>query len=745
MIDSILVLQPPMVQLNAPYPSGAYLSAFFRACVRDGIPSPNGAPPTLPSTPVAVTWVDAANGFSRELFSREGLSGLFDRCGDAALATASGFERDGDEEAAFQLRRFVSSRRRWEDWIDRIMDILTGIDRESCHSFVLSPSAPRGHRMDRFLAGLQIPPTADHARTLATLALEDVADFISVAFDPHFSLVRYAESLATSVRDFAEVEAALAFPMARDLLAPYFARLCASLASEHSGRVLCCVSVPFPGCLVPALSLCLALRSAFGERAVISLGGGYANTELRECRNERFFRYVDHLSLDRGYGSYAAFLSSEWRSSGQEFPRVMTCPDEWRDIEDGYTRSLCPDYSDIDFSRYPRLADTDNPMHRLWSDGAWMKAFLAHGCYWHRCSFCDVSLDYIKSYIPVDTKTLFDGLRAQAATSGVRGVHLVDEAAPPRQLRDLALMNLESGNALTIWGNIRFERAFSRDLADLLSHGGLVGVSGGIEIATPEGFKAVDKGIDLENLVAVCAAFKEAGVLVHAYLIYGYWNETEADVVTSCEVMRQLFAAGLVDSAFWHKFVLTKHSRVYCEWRESGPSRAAGIVPIERAGNFAENDLEFEGQEISSRFTEPLDRALSSWMAGVGLDRPVRSWFPFKVPSPAVEEGLIDSLIARYEKRRDEAWDAPFDPESEYRWVATEPVAISPTTLAWWHLGEEIVLECGSEAGQVLGALRGALRGAAVEGSFLARLRPEVFTALRRNGLVRSTIERGRR
>jgi hypothetical protein len=36
-----------------------------------------------------------------------------------------------------------------------------------------------------------------------------------------------------------------------------------------------------------------------------------------------------------------------------------------------------------------------NPMHRLWSDGRWNKLTVAHGCYWKKCSFCDVGLDYI--------------------------------------------------------------------------------------------------------------------------------------------------------------------------------------------------------------------------------------------------------------------------------------------------------------------------------------------------------------
>ena len=775
MFDTVVILQPPLVQLNCPYPSGAYLSAFFRHLGREGIPAPEGSDP-VPPFPLSVRWVDAGNLFFRHLFSRPGLERLFALCSGPALVLADRAEAEGDVEKAYQLRRYVSQRNRWIGWMDGIVSILCGGDRELSHAFVRSPTAPRGARMDRFLS--EAEPTVDSARLLATLALEDIADFITVAFDGEFSLVRYAESLAASERSFAKVEQGLSRPLVAEFMRPFFDSLCVGTGLAGEGQTLFCISVPFPGCLVGALSLAQALRARFGPRAVISMGGGYVNTELRNYAGEDLFRYVDHLSLDRGYGGYAALfreLLASPRNSPEAAasPRIIRCPPNFAAFEDQMTEALVPDYRDIDFSKYPRLSDSGNPMHRLWSDGAWLKAYLAHGCYWHRCSFCDVSLDYIRAYRPVDIPALYAGLRRQARDKGLSGIHLVDEAAPPRALREFARENLiaaaiggtasdDTAGLLSFWGNIRFERTFSRDLADFLSAGGLVGVSGGIEIASPEGFKAVDKGIDLENLVAVCAAFKEAGVLVHSYLIYGYWNETAQDVSDSAEVMRQLFAAGLVDSAFWHKFVLTRHSRVYREWRESCPSRSAAIRPVDIPGDFADNDLDFEGSADSRRYTGPLDGALSAWMAGDGLDVPIREWFPFRMPEPSVAPDLIELYIASYEARRDGERDEPFDATCEYWWTASLPVIAggkgASRNLVWWNLGEEVCLSleadlalsiiaavCGRGAGDHAGSVSAksgpATAGLATAGpadpAILASLPTEAFRALRHNGLCR--------
>lgn len=800
----VVIFQPPLVQLNSPYPSGAYLAAFFRGLGREGW-SPSGlsgavsdiaptdmsadgapevpfradsaavepVPGGLGEVPGPVRWIDGSELFFRSLFSRDGIGRLFELSRGAALSRADRAERSGDDETAFQLRRYVSRSESWTDWIDGIVSILCGGDRELCHSFIRSPGAPRGARMDSWLAGLSgsgdngggggtgREPTADDARTLATLALEDIADYIAAVYDPEFSLVRYAESIAASERDFEHVEAGLKRPLVKDFMEPLFTKLWEGVDAwlpAGTGRFLLCLSVPFPGTLIGALAAARSARRRFGPRVTVALGGGYVNTELRSCDYDRLFEYVHHLSFDRGYGGYADWFRkscppAEQGSAGTEagkpgtrFPRRVFCPEDLRAFENAVTASIVPDYSDIDFSRYPRLADTPNPMHRLWSDGTWMKAMLAHGCYWHRCSFCDVTLDYIRGFRMVNVPALYAGLSAQADRAGVRGVHFVDEAAPPRALRDFADENLRAAaggrRSLSFWGNIRFERSFSRDLAEYLSFAGLSAVSGGIEIASEEGFKAVDKGIDLENLVATCAAFKEAGVLVHSYLIYGYWNEDAQGVIDSAETMRQLFAFGLVDSAFWHKFVLTRHSRVYDEWtRGMHRDGSRRLQPLgESPGTFAANDLRFKGEDETARYTEPLDAALRAWMGGEALDRPIRKWFPYDMPAPSIAGNLIETYIDAYERRRDAERSAPYDPKSRYAWTGSLPVPAGERgsdgkrEFLWWHLGEETGLVLAEAYVKELCAL-GAKTG--VNGAVLERLLPGDFTFLRNHGLCR--------
>lgn len=677
---NVITITPPLVQLNSPYPSGAYLNSFFKMM---GLNS---------------KWFDFNISFFYSIFSREGLEKLFLLSEKKALKKADAAEKNGDNGTAFNLRRYVQTKQNWIEWIDYIVKILCGTAREKEHQFLFSPSAPRGSRCENFLASLNHEPSVDDVRFLASYALADIADYINVAFDPNFSLIRYAESLAVNDYDFAQIEKAVESPLLNDFYKPvleyYF-----SDSSKAFLADMVCISIPFAGTFYPALYTAKYLKQKFGDKVFVCVGGGFVNTELRDFNESKFRNYADAICYDRGYGSYLRLLKDFSKTKQiyklRQFGKNVIEP-LWQDEEAGQfeaemTTKVFPDYSDIDLSIYPRLCDDVNAMHRLWTDGCWLKAYLAHGCYWHKCAFCDTSLDYVCSYKPVDTEGLFNALYKTACEKNTFGIHFVDEALPLKPLKKFALLNARNGNRLFYWGNIRFEKSFTKDAAAFLSYCGFGGVSGGIEVATGDGLKNINKGTDIQSIVSSAAAFKEAGILVHAYMIYGFWNDTAQSIINSMETLRQLFAAGLLDSAFWHKFVLTRNSTAYSQWK-------AGIIkdliPIEnkQKGVFAGNSIHFKGEEKYSKFTDGLELALNAWMHQKGLEKKVNKWFNFQTPPPQVKSDFIELLIQNYE---DSNAQRKITEKSELFWLGGNLVE-SGSKLFWTYLQEEYSLKTSS-------------------------------------------------
>lgn len=692
----VLIIQPPLMQLNTAYPSGAYLSAFFK---RQEFSQFVGS----------VRWLDLNIALFYRIFSRAGLEKLFSLCSEKALRLADSAEKRGEEAVAFNLRRYVSEKQLWIDWIEKITDLLRADKSgfENAHRFVFGAHVPHGNRMEQFIETLDHSLSTDDARSLATCAIADIADFITAAFDENFSLIRYAESLTVSENTFEQIEKGADAPILAEFYEPLLREIFTEKSffnlQEPEKKTLVLVSVPFAGTFTPALCTGRYFKQAFGNKVFVCLGGGFINTELRSADEPALANYCDALSYDRGYGGYEQILMDEsFRAnfiySGENplfklrmvsNPCDFVCASEKSEAyEKEVTKSLVPDFSDIDFSVYPRLIDDKNPMHRLWSDGAWIKAYMAHGCYWHKCAFCDVTLDYVCNYCPVDVHALFDSLLKTARQKGVYGIHFVDEAMPPSFMIAFAKENIKAGSPLTWWGNIRFEKTFTRDVADFLAAGGLIGVSAGLESATGNGLSAIHKGTDLKSIVAACCAFKEAGVLVHAYMIYGYWWEKPLDLINSMETLRQFYANGLLDSCFWHKFVLTRHSRAYKEWSEG---KIPDLKPLEekKIPLFAKNGLHFEGEEKSAKYGRILDYSLNQWMHGEDLEKPVRSWFNFSMPAPNVPKDFIERLITDYEKKRDKAFAAPL-PENKGRifWLGSEKIRLPNKKVGWFYMGE---------------------------------------------------------
>lgn len=728
---NVILLQPPLVQLNTPYPSGAYLSAFFKK---------TGNNPVL---------YELSNRLFYKIFSREGLTKLFELSTPNALRLAQEAKISGDEETAFNLQRYTSLSTQWINSIETITDILCSSKstRELCHRFVFSAFTPRGSRMEKYLAECDHTLTTDDAFPLASLALADLADYITVCFDKEFSLIRYAESLTVSESTFANIEKRIESPIIKHFYIPLLEDIFLNQntkakefisSATKTEPVFVGISIPFAGTFTSSLATGAFLKKHFGNKVFIAMGGGFINTELRDTNEKGLARYTDIFSYDRGYGSLNALINSNYIStrnisllpkeglyknrifytesadSLQNYnpQNITVIPPKENDkeaecFENKMTVSIIPDYSDIDFSLYPRMTDDTNPMHRLWNDGAWIKAYLAHGCYWHKCAFCDTTLDYVKSYKLTNVKELYKGLLVQAEAKKVYGIHFVDEAAPPVALVQFANENINHGNKLSFWGNIRFEKTFTRDTADFLAYGGLIGVSGGIEIATGKGLSAVNKGTDIDSIVASCCAFKEAGILVHAYMIYGYWTQTDQDIIDSMETLRQFFQNGLLDSSFWHKYVLTTHSTDYDKYKKNGNKLTEGNHSLEpkeitSAGIFSKDGLHFAGEEKSQKFEQGLNSALDAWMHGEHLNTNVQKFFEFKTPAPSIPKNFIARSIQKYEEARDKSFAQPAvtadriftegklsSAEKNLFWLGGNLISVSENKYLWNYMGEE--------------------------------------------------------
>ena len=642
---SVLSVIPPMTQLNTPYPSTAYLTGFLR------------------SRGIAATQEDLALKLVLNLFTPQGMAQIRDK----ALALP-------EAERSASVNFFLDFFERYENTIAPTIAFLQGKDSTLSHRIAgrgFLPEGPRFTALDAYDDGESADPLAwafgalgqqDRARHLATLYLNDLADVLRDAVDSRFEFVRYGESLAGSQATFEPLATALAAPLT--LMDEMLQALTLKAIEQHQPSLVL-LSVPFPGAVYAAFRIAQCIKQHH-PHIHIALGGGFVNTELRELTEPRVFDYVDFVTLDSGERPLLALLEhlQGQRATARLVRTFIRKPDtgtvqlmNWSEPDVPFEEVGTATWDGLPLSDYLSLLDMLNPMHRLWSDGRWNKLTVAHGCYWKKCSFCDVSLDYISRYETASAELLVDRIETIVKETGQTGFHFVDEAAPPKALKALAEELIRRKVHISWWGNIRFEKTFTPELAELLAESGCIAMSGGLEVASDRLLKLMKKGVSVEQVAQVTKGFSEAGILVHAYLMYGFPTQTVQDTVDALEYVRQLFENGCIQSGFFHRFACTVHSPVGLNPQEYGIE----LIPLPTV-SFGKNDIGFiDPTGVDHDLLGlGLKKAIYNFMHGIGLEEDVRTWFQnalienaagkspaFKVPKSTVPRRKIEQALQR--------------------------------------------------------------------------------------------------
>lgn len=614
---SILLITPPFTQLNTPYPATAYLKGFLKTKNIPAVQADFGIEVTL------------------AIFSSAGLKRLF--------ATPPSREHSAN------IQRIYTLADRYIETIGEVIAFLQGkkptlANRISNRRFL--PEAGRFEQAEDLQWAFGQMGVQDKAKHIATLYLEDLSDYIRETVDEHFGFSRYAERLGRSANQFDELYASLQEPLT--FTDQFLVELLSKRLQEVQPSVIA-LSVPFPGNLYASLRCGQWIKKHHPHIKII-MGGGFANTELRSLSDPRVFEFYDFITLDDGEKPIELLWEHlQGKRTIETLKRTFTCMEgqvtyindqtcgDYKQREVG-----TPDYSDLLLDKYISAIEIANPMHSLWSDGRWNKLTMAHGCYWGKCTFCDISLDYIRIYEPVAASLIVDRMEELIGQTGENGFHFVDEAAPPSLMKSVALEIIKRKLVVSWWTNVRFEKNFTRDLCLLLSASGCIAVSGGLEVASDRLLKLIDKGITVDQVAKVCRNFTESGIMVHAYLMYGFPTQTAQETIDSLEMVRQLFETGVLRSGFWHLFTMTAHSPVGL-----APEKYKVKKKNNTIGSFANNDIvhiDPTGAD-HDQFGFGLKKALLNYMHGACLDFPLQKWFDFPVPKPSVSADVIRKAI----------------------------------------------------------------------------------------------------
>lgn len=586
----ILLVTPPFTQLNTPYPATTQLKAYLE---QEGL----------------------------EVEQRDLGIELIDRIFTGAFIKA-------------KLPLGLPEVDRYAGTIDAVKRFLRGEEMTLASRIVKGGFLPgrQTEQQDELEWAYGVDGLEDKARHIATIYIEELSSLIKRHVDNHFELVRYAERLCTYAADFEEVRVAL------DKAPTAIESEMLKLMDEYMQSLkpeMVAFTVPFPGCLLTALRCGRHIKENY-PGVTVCMGGGFVNTELRQLREPRVFDYVDYITLDDGEIPLMRLAKHKKGEIGEEkllrtFLRrngKVEYVDYRGDdmlLQVASDALPAPDFRGLPMGLYMSTAEMTNPMQRLWTNGRWNKMMMAHGCYWGKCAFCDTTLDYIGRYDAPEAVTVVERMGRIAKQTGCSGFHFVDEALPPKLLGEVCKEIIKRGEVYTFWGNIRFEKSYTREFCQLLGEAGCIAVSGGLEVASDRLLRAMNKGVTVRQAVEAARNLRDAGIMVHTYLMYGFPTETLEETIGALENVRRMFEEGIVQSAFWHRYAMTVHSPSGREPEKYGARRVGGGD----SNTFCNNEIPFEAEfdYDLEEAGEALRVATYNYMNGVGLDRPAWKWF----------------------------------------------------------------------------------------------------------------------
>jgi radical SAM superfamily enzyme YgiQ (UPF0313 family) len=613
-LEPVLLITPPFTQLNTPYPATAYIKGF------------------LNTKQIESYQIDLGIEVILELFSLQGSQNLFAK---AKTPTTD------------NTQRIYSLQNNYIQTISPVIAFLQGKNPTLARQITsrnFLPEASRFKQLEDLDWAFGNMGIQDKAKHLATLYLEDLSDFIVDCVDKNFGFSRYAERLGRSATSFDALYNSL------NEEPTYIDEISTQIIQKkivHLKPKFVCLSVPFPGNLYSAFRIAKYIKS-IDNSIKIAMGGGYPNTELRSLKDARVFEFLDFITLDDGELPLELLIKSATNNS-KIYKRTFLLEENLVQYKNDATQVDykqseigTPDYTNLLLDQYISVIEIANPMHSLWSDGRWNKLTMAHGCYWGKCTFCDISLDYIKIYEPITARIIVDRIEELMLQTSQNGFHFVDEAAPPALMREVALEIIRRKICVTWWTNIRFEKSFTKDLCVLLATSGCIAVSGGLEVASDRLLQLIEKGVTVEQVAKVTQNFSEAGIMVHAYLMYGYPTQTVQETVDSLEMVRQLFKANILQSGFWHQFAMTAHSPV-----GMFPEKFNVLKKESYLGTFANNDIDFIDKTgiNHENFSFGLKKSLLNYMHQIGFDFDLQDWFDFKIPKTKISPQFIANAL----------------------------------------------------------------------------------------------------
>jgi anaerobic magnesium-protoporphyrin IX monomethyl ester cyclase len=306
--------------------------------------------------------------------------------------------------------------------------------------------------------------------------------------------------------------------------------------------------------LAAAFTLCRMIKKVDPDICVV-IGGAFFSTVPDALLNPKtaanLFRHVDAFILNEGEIPFFRLVHQVFQGMGS-----LTGPNVQLRGQSRLTNEplLCLPAAKIALPVFPDGAIESYfrvPAPRL-------PVEVSRGCYWGRCTFCNLASGANERYRGVPIDRIVHALAALTDRYHSTSIAFSTLAMSPNILRRLCTRLHDDQIPISWSAWIRPERTLTEEDIDSFATSGCESLA-----VTPESFNTktlarMDKGFDLEHVIRIVRHIQQVGLCDGINIIAGFPGETVEDFVDTVEICRDLGVRGE-----FFPFSLLKNSTVY--------------------------------------------------------------------------------------------------------------------------------------------------------------------------------------
>lgn len=369
------------------------------------------------------------------------------------------------------------------------------------------------------------------------------------------------------------------------------------------------ISVTATSQVMPAFTLARLLKEADCD-IHITLGGSVFTKLIDNLeQNQKLFNWVDSFIVFEGESAMLGLI--EQLEGTKDFGKVPNLVHR----DGGGIRANRPFHIE-DINSLPTPDYDGFPLDLYLSPKSVLPLQGSRGCYWRKCTFCNLHVDNLRFRLR-NLDLVLNDIDVLKEKYGAEYLFFSDECMPVRQLETLSTRLIEEGKGVKWMAGVRFDKGLTKDILQKARDAGCLKMVFGLESSSQRVLALMDKGIETGIVKDILNNCMDSDIAIHMYVIVGFPSETRDEAFGTMDFVlsNERFLESRGASCLACLFELEKHAPILREPGKYGLTKIAHPKRDDMSlGYFYETDRGMspeESSEVYEHIRSEIDRRLN--------------------------------------------------------------------------------------------------------------------------------------